>query len=139
MSLALAYPARGAGAAKLAVALLAGWMLVAAPPARRAVAAAFSSAFPAAPTLTVGDVRARRMELNGQTVLFVEGVLHNGGAATRKAPGLHLALVGDDGRPLYTWTAKAGRPDLAPGADVPFQTRLAAPPEKFKSIAITLD
>ena len=139
MSLALALPARGAGAAKLAGALLAGWALVAAPPAHRAVAAAFESAFPPAPALTVGDFRARRMELNGQTVLFVEGMLHNAGAKARKAPALKLALVGDDGRPVYSWTAKAGRPDLAAGADVPFQTRLAAPPEKFKSIAITLD
>ncbi len=139
MSLALIHPARGAGAAGLAAALLAGWALVAAPSVRRAVAQAFETAFPAAPTLTVGDMRAHRMELNGQTVLFVEGVLHNAGTKGRKAPGLKLALVGEDGRPVYTWTAKTARPELAAGADVAFQTRLAAPPEKFKSIAITLD
>jgi membrane protein required for beta-lactamase induction len=79
------------------------------------------------------------MELNGQTVLFVEGVLHNSGKLASKAPGLKLALVGDDGRALYAWTAKAARPDLAPGADVAFQTRLASPPETFKSITVAFD
>jgi len=139
MSLALALPARGAGVAKLGAALLAGWALVAVPPARRAIAAALESALPPVPTLTVNDARARRMEVNGQTVLFVEGVLHNAGAKGRKAPGLKLALVGEDGRPVYTWAAKAARPEVTAGGDVAFQTRLAAPPEKFKSIAITLD
>jgi hypothetical protein len=131
------------GVAALAAALACGWALLAAPPARHAIAAALApaweAAFPPAPTLTVGDVRARRLALNGQSVLFVEGVIHNGGAKGRKTPGLRLSLVGDDGRALYSWTAKAARPDLAPGDDVAFQTRLAAPPEKFKSITIAFD
>jgi hypothetical protein len=117
--------------------------VVAAPPTRKAVAAAFrpawEAAFPPAPTLTVGDVHARRLQLNGQSVLFVEGVLHFTGTKARKTPGLKLALVGDDGRALYSWSAKAARPDLAPGDDVAFQTRLAAPPEAFKSITIAFD
>ena len=143
MSLALASRPKGSGAFKLGAALLAGWFLVAVPPARRALVEslrpALEAILPSAPTLTVADLRARRMELNGQTVLFVEGVLHYAGAKSRKAPGLKLALVGDDGRPLYAWAAKAARSELAPGADVAFQTRLAAPPESFKSITVAFD
>lgn len=143
MSSALVATARGPGVAALAAALLVGWAVVAAPPARRAVATALApvwqAAFPPAPTLTVGDIHARRMPLNGQSVLFVEGVLHYSGAKARKTPGLRLALVGQDGRALYSWTAKAARADLAPGDDVAFQTRLAAPPETFKSITIAFD
>ncbi len=143
MSFALVPPAKAPGAVAIVAAVACGWALLAAPPARRAVAAALAPAweavFPSAPTLTVGDMRARRLLLNGQSVLFVEGVLHYAGTKGRKAPGLRLALVGDDGRPLYSWTAKAARADLAPGEDVAFQTRLAAPPEKFKSITIAFD
>lgn len=139
MSFSLAFPSQGLGVAKLAAALLAGWALVAAPPARHAVTAAVQSAFPPAATLTVSDFRAYRREANGQTVLFVEGMLHQAGDKSRKAPGLKLALMGEDGRALYTWSAKVGRPEVTPGVDVPFQTRLAAPPEKFKSITIAFE
>ena len=139
MSLAYAASSKGPGVATLTIALLAGWLVVAAPPSRRAVAAALESVFPPARTLSVDSVSAHRMELNGQTVLFVEGVLHNGAMKSRKAPGLKLALIGEDGRALYTWSAKAARPDLAPGADVAFQTRLAAPPERFKTITVAFD
>ena len=99
MATALAATSRGPGVAALAVTLMAGWALVAAPPVRHALAGALTpawqAAFPPAPTLTIGDVHARRLPLNGQSVLFVEGVLHYAGAKGRKTPGLRLALVGE--------------------------------------------
>jgi hypothetical protein len=125
------------------IALLAGWMVYAVPPARaRAVAMLrpwLGATLPAEPGLRIGDLRARRGEIDGQTVLYVEGSLANATARTAKTPTLRVALLGDDGRPVYSWKAKVAKPQVEAGKETTFQTRLLAPPEKFKSIAVTAE
>lgn len=133
-------PARLLAAAGLA--LLSGWMLYTIPPARARAAAALhhwlGPVMPAEAEIKFGEVRARRETVNGQTVLYVEGSLLNSGARARKTPTLRVALIGDDGRPVYSWNARPAKPELEAAHETPFQTRLLAPPEKFKNIAISV-
>jgi len=138
-------PAAPRGSARLlaaaALALLCGWTLYTIPPARaRAAAVLHRWLGPTSPDteISFGEIRARRETLDGQTVLYVEGSLTNAGDRARKSPGLRVALIGDDGRPLYTWKAKAAKPEIEAAGQTPFQTRLLAPPEKFRSIAVSL-
>ena len=70
--------------------------------------------------------------------IFATTSLLNSGAKARKTPTLRVALIGDDGRPVYSWKAKPAKPELEAAHETPFQTRLLAPPEKFRSIAISV-
>jgi hypothetical protein len=132
-------PRRGTAWAAALAAAFAAWALYATPPQRwpayaalRPLVAAFS---PATQNLRFGEVSARHGEINGQPVLYVEGSLVNSDAQRRKTPALRITLVGDDGLPVYSWTAKAAKPEMQASAE--FRTRLLSPPEKFKSIAIS--
>jgi len=126
----------------VAAAIVAAWTFYAAPQARRSALAAlrplFGAMLPAEPSVKIGEVRARRMEVDGQTVLYIEGSLWNTGKRLRKAPALRVTLLGDDDQPLYSWKSKASKAEIEPARDVAFQTRLLSPPDKFKSIAISL-
>lgn len=121
------------------LALVSGWTLYALPPARAKAAALLSAVLPAPANVSFGELRARRGEINGQTVLYVEGALRNVGAKPQKTPTLKIALIGADGRPVYTWKAKPAKAVLEPGRDASYQTRLLAPPETFKSIAVSAE
>ena len=124
----------------VAAALL-GWLAVASHPERIAghgpLHAWLGRLLPAS-GLEIAKVEAHRGALDGQTVLFVEGALVNRSAHSIKAPGLVLKLIGADGQTLYTWTGKASGPDAAPGRDLPFRSRLLAPPETFARLEVSL-
>ena len=125
-------------AAGLTVAI-AAWALYATPAQRWrgiAVLRPFVAVFSSAETvLKFGEVSARRGEINGQSVLYVEGSLVNSAAQKRKTPTLLITLVGEDGQPLYSWKAKPAKAEMQASAD--FRTRLLSPPEKFRNIAIS--
>ncbi len=125
-----------------AAAMMCAWTVYAAPQVRRPALAALQPllgvVLPAEPPFRFGEVRARRMQIDGQTVLYVEGALTNTGKRPRKTPPLRVTLLGDDDQPLYTWKSKPAKGEMEPAREVSFQTRLLSPPEKFKSIAITL-
>lgn len=119
--------------------VIAAWALYATPaqrwrglPVLRPLVAAFS---PAETALKFGEVSARRGEINGQSVLYVEGSLVNSATQRRKTPTLLITLVGEDGQPLYSWKAKAAKAEMQASAD--FRTRLLSPPDKFRNIAIS--
>jgi hypothetical protein len=128
-----ARPRKVMGVALLA-ASFAAWVAYATPAQRWPGLAAL---MPAENALKFGPVSARRGEVNGQTVLYVEGSLLNSGKRARKTPALRLTLVGEDGQPIYSWRAKATSPQMQ--ATAAFQTRLLAPPETFRNIAISFD
>ena len=92
-----------------------------------------------AAAVSFGEIRARRGEIDGQTVLYVEGSLRNAAGRTVKTPALRVALIGDDGRPVYSWKAKGLKPQLEAGRETAFQTRLLAPPERFARIEVTAE
>ncbi len=118
---------------------IAAWALYATSAQRwRAIAALrpFVAVFsPGESALKFGEVSARRGEINGQSVLYVEGSLVNGAAQKRKTPTLLITLVGEDGQPLYSWKARPAKAEMQASAD--FRTRLLSPPEKFRNIAIS--
>ena len=133
------------GAARIALwtAVVGGLWAVGAQPRVRALAASAARPLaealdPSAPALKFGEVAARRANVDGRTILYIEGALHNSGAAAAKSPSLRIALIGDDGRPLYAWKAKPVAPEIRAGADAPFQTRLLSPPESFARIEVTV-
>lgn len=127
--------------AAAAAALLCVWTVYADPLAReRALALAaplLAAAGAGEPEIKFGEVGARRAVIDGQTILYVEGSLRNVGGLALKAPALRVALIGDDGRPLYAWTAKPAKARLEADEDSEFRTRLLSPPASFKSIAVS--
>jgi hypothetical protein len=133
---------RGQKIALVAAALLCGWTLYADPVARARAAFVLSPllgvASPAEPAIRIGDTHARRTEIDGRTILYVEGELRNTGKRRLKTPTLLVTLIGEDDRPLYAWKTKPTRAELRASQEVAFQTRLLSPPEKFKRIAITV-
>jgi hypothetical protein len=131
-------PGRGQKLAATAAALLCAWTVYADPVARERARLILQPLTSAAPALTFGPASARRVELDGQTVLYVEGSLRNGAKRTLKTPTLVVTLVGDDGQPLYSWKAKPTQGEIRPSGEIAYQTRLAAPPQKFNRIAVTL-
>jgi hypothetical protein len=118
------------------------WTLYADPVAHARAALALRpliSAFvPAPPPIRFGEARARRTEIDGQTILYVEGSLWNAGQRTLKTPTLLVTLIGDDGRPLYAWTTKPAGAELPPTQEAAFRARLLSPPQRFKSIEVSL-
>lgn len=129
---------RGQKLAATAAALLCAWTLYADPVARERARALVQPLFSAAPALKFGPASARRVELDGQTVLYVEGSLRNDAKRTLKTPTLVVTLIGDDGQPLYSWKAKPTSTEIRASAEIAYQTRLASPPEKFNHIAVAL-
>jgi hypothetical protein len=132
-------------AQKLALAaavLLCAWTLYADPVARARAAIALrpliAAVVPAPPPIEFGQTRARRTEIDGRTILYVEGSLWNKGKRTLKTPTLRVSLIGDDGRPLYSWKTKPAGAELAASRETAFQARLLSPPERFKSIEVSL-
>jgi hypothetical protein len=129
---------RGQRFAAAAAALLCAWTVYADPVARERARLLVRPLMVAAPALTFGPASARRVELDGQNVLYVEGSLRNGGARTLKTPTLLVTLIGDDGQPLYSWKAKPGLSEIRAAGEIAWQTRLASPPDKFNRIAVSL-
>ena len=140
-----ATPRRGFGRwmfAGTAVAALVAWTLLAAEPARLAAFAALAplpgAAAKASGEIEIDRIQARQTEVDGQTILYIDGALINKGKHAQKAPGLVITIVGDDDRPLYSWTSKPAKPRIEASRETPFQARLLSPPERFKSISVAL-
>jgi len=125
-----------------AAALLCAWTLYADPVARARAAYALrpliAAVVPSPPPIAFGQTRARRTEIDGRTILYVEGSLWNNGKRTLRTPTLKVSLIGDDGRPLYSWKTRPARAELPASRDVAFQARLLSPPERFERIEVSV-
>jgi hypothetical protein len=85
------------------------------------------------------NVTSQVAEIEGQKVLAVSGeVTSVRRSAATTVPKLQLTVRSQDGRPLYVWTADAPKSKLEPGESVSFRTRLAAPPEGARDVAVSL-
>jgi hypothetical protein len=133
---------RGQKIAAAAAAMLCVWTVYADPVAseraRLLLRPLVRAVLLAPPEVKFGAASARRVQVDGQTILYVEGSLRNDGSHTLKTPALVVTLVGDDGQPLYTWKAKPAQNEMPPSAEVAYRTRLLSPPEKFQRIAVSL-
>lgn len=73
---------------------------------------------------------------DGVHVLVIEGDLVNPTRYTRDLPRLRLAVLGNDERELYTWTALLPRETLLAREGLTFRSRLASPPEEGARVSV---
>ena len=86
--------------------------------------------------LEFADVRSTLMEADAKKVMLVEGAIVNLRDGDAAQPDLRVALRAADGRELYAWTVRAGKPKLGPRERIAFRTRLAAPPSGVKDVLV---
>jgi len=87
--------------------------------------------------LQIAGVRATvTQKSEGQGELLVTGEITNLRDRETLAPKLRLILRGQDGRELYTWTARGSKARLAAHERVPFRARLAAPPAGVREVLV---
>jgi hypothetical protein len=71
-----------------------------------------------------------------QRLLKVQGEIANLRRGLNQVPPIEVVVEGDDGRPLYRWTATAAKPKLGVNEAVAFETRLVAPPEAGRNVKV---
>jgi len=86
--------------------------------------------------LRFADIRLSRDTHDGVPVLVVEGQIVSSSAVPVEVPRLRFALRNAAGGEVYTWTVPPAQPTLAPGAALPFRSRLAAPPEDVRDVLV---
>jgi predicted Zn finger-like uncharacterized protein len=82
------------------------------------------------------NVQTRQEIQDGVTVLVIEGEVGNVVSRAVELPRVRLAVIGENGAELYSWTALLPRSILYPHERVPFRSRLASPPAAGKEIVI---
>ena len=86
--------------------------------------------------LGFAKVSSHLSDENGASVLQVTGEVVNEGRAPRTVPWLHIALQGEHGEALYSWSAKAAEGELQVGQSAPFRVRLTAPPAGAQQVVV---
>jgi predicted Zn finger-like uncharacterized protein len=87
--------------------------------------------------LSFAKVSSHLSDENGASVLQVTGEVVNDGRVPRAVPWLHIALQGEHGEALYSWSAKAAEGELPVGQSAPFRVRLTAPPAGAQQVVVT--
>lgn len=82
------------------------------------------------------SVRTAQANQDGIPVLVVEGEIANVTSQTMEIPKLRLAVLGKEGRELYAWTSQLPRASLKEGEQIPFKSRLAAPPAEAQQVFV---
>jgi hypothetical protein len=86
--------------------------------------------------LDFDGVKTARESHDGIPVLVVEGNIVSHAANPVDVPQLHFAIRNPDGLEIYRWTASPDRPMLAPGEQMAFRSRLAAPPAESSEVMV---
>ena len=81
-------------------------------------------------------VRTAQATQDGIPVLVVEGEIANVTSQTMEIPKLRLAVLGKEGREIYAWTSQLPRSSLKEGEQMPFKSRLAAPPPEAQQVFV---
>ena len=87
--------------------------------------------------LGFAKVSSHLSDENGASVLQVTGEVVNEGKLPRTVPWLHIALQGEQGEALYSWSAKAAEGELQVGQSAPFRVRLTAPPAGAQHVVVS--
>lgn len=82
------------------------------------------------------NLRTSNEMQDGVGVLVIEGELVNPTRYTRDVSRLRFAVLGADGREVYSWTALLPRETLLARESITFRSRLASPPEEGQSVAV---
>lgn len=82
------------------------------------------------------NIRTKQEIQDGITVLAIEGDVENILSRAVELPRVRLAVLGDNGVEIYSWTALLPRSILYPHERVSFKSRLASPPAQGKEIMV---
>jgi predicted Zn finger-like uncharacterized protein len=82
------------------------------------------------------NIRTKQEIQDGITVLAIEGEVENVANRAVELPRVRLAVLGENGVEIYSWTALLPRSILYPHERVPFKSRLASPPAAGKEIMV---
>lgn len=86
--------------------------------------------------LGLRDQSISQEEVDGLPVLVATGQIVNLSQIARPVPMLEASLVADGNRVINTWTFEVEGDELAPGASIPFTTRIENPPPEAKGLLI---
>jgi predicted Zn finger-like uncharacterized protein len=86
--------------------------------------------------LVFTDVVTRKETQDGVPMLVVEGVIKSASKRQVDVPRLRFAIRNAQGNEVYSWTALPTRNVIAPGATMPFRTRLASPPPDASAVLV---
>jgi hypothetical protein len=86
--------------------------------------------------LSFKDIRTSREVQDGVPVLLVEGKIVAVGEKPVEVPRLRFALLDVKGAEIYAWTTVASRSVLGSGEEIPFRSRLAAPPPEGRDVRV---
>jgi predicted Zn finger-like uncharacterized protein len=82
------------------------------------------------------DLRTSHENQDGVAVLIIEGEIVNPTRQARDLPRLHLSVIGDDKREIYSWSAQLPRESLSAREILTFRTRLASPPDEASQVTV---
>lgn len=86
--------------------------------------------------LVFSEIATRKDTQDGVPVLVVEGVIKSNSRRTAEVPRIRFSVRNAAGLEVYSWTALPSRNVLAPGATLPFRSRLASPPPESHEVLV---
>jgi predicted Zn finger-like uncharacterized protein len=86
--------------------------------------------------LEFANVKTATEMQDGVPVLVVAGEIVSRSRRPVELPRLRFAVRNDGGKEIYAWTALPGQAVLAPGAALPFRSRLASPPREGHQVLV---
>ena len=86
--------------------------------------------------LVFTELVTRKETQDGTPMLVVEGIIKSASKQPINVPRLRFAVRNAKGHEIYNWTAQPTRNTLAPGATIPFRSRLASPPPDAHAVQV---
>jgi len=86
--------------------------------------------------LVFNNVKIAKETRDGVPVLLVEGNIVSTSKYPVQVPRMRFSLRNAAGQEIYSWTAMPDRSILAPGATLPFRSRLASPPSDGHEVVV---
>jgi predicted Zn finger-like uncharacterized protein len=86
--------------------------------------------------LVFTELVTRKEIQDGTPMLVVEGIIKSASRQPINVPRLRFAVRNAKGHEIYNWTAQPARNTLAPGATIPFRSRLASPPPDAHAVQV---
>jgi len=90
----------------------------------------------AQPALRIADVRSKVEHHNGRDVLFVDGSAENHDGKPQILPGIEIVVFANDGA-ATRYLLATNETELEPGGRYAFSSRLEAPANGVKTVAVT--
>lgn len=86
--------------------------------------------------LVFAELVTRKETQDGVPMLVVEGAITSTSRRAVEVPRIRFSVRNAAGQEIYSWTALPTRNALAPGARLPFRSRLASPPAEAHEVLV---